>query len=149
MGRSAGYKSPSTLKRDIIRKTLYSLQRKYFYLEDKIIKFRTENILYLSRIQDKLEPVSNVSIQYQRNKPLLSVVKSVAIDIPPVKESSSNQYFDVSLSCDSKYLTTNSLNSCVASEPLSSVEPDVIHRKMPSLIDIQTLLDAKLKKHKE
>ena len=47
MGRSRGYKSPSTVKRDMFRKTLYNLQRKSSELEHKIMKFRTENILYL------------------------------------------------------------------------------------------------------
>ena len=61
----------------------------------------------------------------------------------------SKETFDVSLSYDKTYSTTDGPNIC-SSEPCSIAEtPDVIHHKVPSLIAIQNLLDSKFKKHEE
>ena len=139
MGRSIEYKSPSTLKRDMLRKTFHILHRKSEELENKLVKFRTENILYLSRIQDKL-------IQDKLDK-----CRFVGPAFPNVSAHCVNVAEEtVSLSCDKKYLTTDSLNISSSSEPCYIGEiPDVIHNKGPSLIAIQNLLDSKFKKHHE
>ena len=88
----------------------------------------------------------------QVKKPVMSVVKLVSLDIPPVELQSgisdsrkclSNTSCDISSSRDRKCLTTDGLNVS------SSSEPDVIQHKGLSLIAIQNLLDAKFNKHNE
>ena len=136
MGRNPNYLSPSIIKRNASRNVLFKLRKQISELQYKLCKFRVENILTLSKLQDRenRQKMSKLCIH--------NVLPSV--DIPP-NISSNQKLGNSSIVRTSFPVGCNSCQRFQCSCDLSCQYSSVVNGI--SLSDLMNVIDMQFEKH--